>query len=139
MSTSTRNGLECRLGLGRIVLPTEAVDQFGEYRVGAKLPLNDRIGYAIGVWVDAPILSISLGQHPAEPSRLTNGALLVTGVAGIRCAFEIDEPLGLVSVTIGGATPTIPWRRTATLEDGRSVQFVDIPLLLRELLGAPAS
>ena len=138
MTSSTRNALECRVGLGRIALPTDAVDLLGEYVVGTRLPLNDRLQCAVGVWGDEPILSISVGQHDAAPTRTTNGALLVGAAGGIRCAFEIDEPLGLVGITeIAAATPSMPWRRTVKLADGRSMQLIDVPSLLQELTASP--
>jgi hypothetical protein len=134
MASTTRNGLECRVGHGRIALPTEAIDQLGEYAVGARLPFSDRLGCAIGVWGEDPILSITLTQHQPSASRTTNGALLVGGNAALRCAFEIDEPLGLVTITeLAKANPTQPWRRSATLSDGRSIQFIDVDVMLQEL------
>lgn len=136
--TTSINGLECRLGLGRVALPTDAVDLLGEYVVGARLPWNDRVGYAIGVWDGAPILSVSITPHDPEPSRTARGALLVTPGTSIRWAFEIDEPLGLVAVVdLARPSPAMPWRRTATLADGRSLQFIDVSSMLRELSSEP--
>jgi hypothetical protein len=137
MSSSTRNGLECRLGLGRIALPAESVDLFGEYTVGARLPFNDRVGFAIGVWEGQPIVSVTIGQHDSAPARPTRGALLVTPGASIRWAFEIDQPMGLVRIAnIAAGNSAVAWRRAATLVDGRGVQYIDIPMMLKELTGA---
>ena len=130
-------GLECRLGLGRIVLPTESIMLLGEYVVGSRLPLNDRINYAIGVWEDAPILSVSLSRHEPSIARTTNGALLVKPGASdeIRWAFEMDEPVGLVEIAeLASPTKVALWRRAARLADGRTIQFIDVPMMFAELV-----
>lgn len=132
--------LECRLGLGRVALPTESIDLLGEYIVGARLPWNERVGYSIGVWDTTPILSVSISPHDPEPSRTTHGALLVTPGTAIRWAFEIDEPIGLVTIVeLARTSAATPWRRAATLADGRSLQFIDVPLMLREIAAAGGS
>lgn len=124
------------MGLGRIALPTEAIDQLGEYVVGTRLPFNDRVSCAIGVWGDEPVISISLTQHASAPQRTTNGALLVTSGSKIRWAFEIDEPLGLIGlIGFASAGAALPWRRSATVFDGRTVQFIDVSLMVQELSG----
>ena len=129
-------GLECRIGRGRVVLPTTFVDLLGEYSVGTRIPVSDLVGCAIGVWTDEPILSISLSRHEPAPIRTTNGALLLAAKAVIRWAFEIDEPIGIVSIaSMAKPTATIPWRRSAMLSDGRSLQFIDIPMMIEDLGG----
>jgi hypothetical protein len=135
-------GLECRLGLGRIVLPVESIVLLGEYAVGSRLPLNDRINYAIGVWDDAAILSVSLSRHEPSVQRKTHGVLLSGSVHrpepdSIQWAFEIDEPIGLVEVIeLAKPTAAMPWRRSAKLADGRAIQFIDIPMMFAELVTA---
>lgn len=128
--------LECRLGLGRIALPTASIDVLGEYTVGTRLPFNDRVGCAVGVWGDAPVISISLTNHEPSLSRSANAALLVTPGTPIRWAFEISEPIGMISLSsVGSTTGTIPWRRSATVNDGRTIQFIDVPLMIKHLMG----
>ncbi len=140
MSTPIRNVLECRLGLGRIALPTDAIDQLGEYEVGTTLPLRHRVSCAIGVWNDHPLLSISLAERDPVARRMTHGAVFTTTKRGLRCAFEIDEPIGLAQIASIGAPPTsLPWRRTATLADGRSLQLIDVATLLQEIAGLVAA
>ena len=127
-------GLECRVGLGRIILPTESIALLGEYAVGTRLPLNDRIGYAIGVWDQEVVVSVSLSRHEPCSRRQTSGAMLHAPHASIRWAFEIDGPVGLVDVVaVAKPGPGASWRRTATLADGRTVQFIDIVMMLREV------
>lgn len=129
-------GLECRLGPGRIILPTESVALLGEYVVGSRLPLNDAVHYAIGVWQDTAVLSVSLSRHDPVATRTTSGALLVaTRPSGIAWAFEIDEPLGLVEV-IELAKPStgVRWWRSARLADGRTMQFIDVPVMFEEMV-----
>ncbi len=127
-------GLECRVGLGRIILPTESVALLGEYEVGTRLPLNDRVGYAIGVWDNDVVLSVALTRHEPAPKRQTSGAMLHAPHSAIRWAFEIDSPVGLVDViAVAKPGPGASWRRTATLGDGRSVQLIDVAMMLRDV------
>src|ERR1700704_2024245 len=97
-SPSSFPALECRLGLGRVSVATEAIDVLGEYPVGGRLPLTDRISYSVGVWKDDVVLSLSLARMESAPSRMTAGLLLVTPGTPIRCAFEIVAPVGLVEI-----------------------------------------
>jgi hypothetical protein len=129
-------GLECKLGHGRIVLPAEEIDLLGEYPVGARLPVSDRVECAIGVWAGEPVLSVSLSPHEPLSSRMANGALLLVGTRGIRWALEIDHAVGLVEITtIAKGTAQMPWRRAATLSDQRSAQFIDIRMMVSALEG----
>lgn len=137
MNTVARmRGLECKLGHGRIVLPAEDIDLLGEYAVGARLPVSERVECAIGVWAGDPILSISLSQHVAVGSRLAHGALLVGGRGGIRWALEIDQPVGLVEIeNVAAGSPNMPWRRAATLSDQRTAQYIDVRMMIAVLEG----
>lgn len=115
---------------------TDAVELLGEYTVGARLPLTDRIGYAIGVWDDEPVVSVSL-TRATEPSRRTAGLLLATPGTPIRWAFEIGSAVGLIEIaSVSKPAPTgTRWLRTATLAEGRSIQFVDVAAMIDELAG----
>ena len=117
-------------------MPTESIALLGEYVVGSRLPLNDALNYAIGVWQDTPIVSVSLSRHEPVAARTTNGALLVaTRTTDIGWAFEMDEPLGLVEVVeLAKPSTSVPWRRSAKLGDGRTVQFIDVPLMFEEVV-----
>jgi hypothetical protein len=136
---TNRRGLECKLGHGRIVLPAEEIELLGEYPVGPRLPIGDRIEYSIGVWSGEPVLSVSLTTHEVQPSRLANGALLLVRAGGIRWALEIDQALGLVEIsTIARGVTQMPWRRAATLSDQRSSQFIDVRMMVSALDGGIA-
>lgn len=127
--------LECRVGLGRLSIATDAIAVLGEYSVGNRLPLTERIGYSIGVWDGEAVMSLSMTKVDPAPSRTTSGLLLVTPGTSIRWAFEIAAPLGLAEVT-GLDTPqseSTRWLRTATLERGGLVQFVDVHMLIAKL------
>lgn len=137
LSTGPRTrGLECKLGHGRIVLPADEIDLLGEYPVGARLPVSERIDCAIGVWAGQPVLSVSLAPHEPAMSRMANGALLLVGSRGIRWALEIDQAVGLVEISsIARGTTQMPWRRAATLSDQRSAQFIDVRMMVAALEG----
>lgn len=127
--------LECRVGLGRLSIATDAIAVLGEYTVGNRLPLTERIGYSVGVWDGEPVMSLSMTKIDPAPSRTTSGLLLVTPGTSIQWAFEIAAPLGLAEVT-GLDSPqseSTRWLRTATLERGGLVQFVDVHMLISKL------
>lgn len=127
--------LECRLGLGRVSVATEAIDLLGEYPVGARLPLTDRISYSVGVWQDDVVLSLSLARVERVAMRAATGLLLALPGATIRWAFEIGAPLGLVEIASLNKpqSDATRWLRTATLARGGAIQFVDVRALVRDL------
>lgn len=132
--------MECRVGLGRVLIATDAIDAIGEYPVGARLPLTDRISCSIGVWRDDVVLSLSLSRVESASTRETPGVLLLTPGSAIRWAFEIVAPLGLVEIASlhPPQSPATHWLRTATLSRGDALQFVDVPALIGDLdRGAP--
>jgi hypothetical protein len=134
-SEPTIAALECRVGLGRLAVPTDAIEVLGEYEVGSRLPLTDRISYAIGVWQGEVTLSLSLARADRAAMRTTSGLVLAVPGTAIRWAFEIVAPIGLIELS-GLARPqstTTSWLRTATLAHGGAIQFVDVRMLIGEL------
>jgi hypothetical protein len=134
-SSSSFAALECRVGLGRVSVATDAIEVLAEYSVGPRLPLTDRIGYCVGVWQDDVVLSLSLTLPEHAAARATSGLVLVTPRSAIRWAFEIAAPIGLVEV-VALARPQSTanrWLRTATLSRGGAIQFIDVRALIREL------
>lgn len=127
--------LECRVGLGRVSIATEAIDVLGEYSVGARLPLTDRISYSVGVWEDDVVLSLSLARVESAAMTATTGLLLTTPGAAIRWAFEIVAPVGLVEIASLSKPQSAAtrWLRTATLSRGGALQFVDVQALIGDL------
>jgi hypothetical protein len=134
-SAASFAALECRVGLGRMSIATDMIDVLGEYVVGPRLPLTDRIHYAIGVWEGDVVLSLSVARVDAAHRRATSGLLLTTPGATIRWAFEIVAPVGLIEIASlykpqSGATR---WLRTATLAQGGAIQFVDVRSLITDV------
>lgn len=134
-SSATFAALECRVGLGRASVATDAIDVLAEYSVGTRLPLTDRISYSVGVWQDDIVLSLSIARIESTPMRTTTGLLLATPGAAIRWAFEIVAPVGLVEVTSlhKSQSTSTRWLRTATLSRGGAIQFVDVHALIADL------
>lgn len=124
--------LECRVGLGRMSIATDAIDVLGEYTVGARLPLTGRLGYSIGVWEDEVVLSIGVARSDVAGPRTTAGLLLAAPGGAIRWAFEIVAPVGIVEVASLSAPQSTasPWLRTAALVRGGALQFVDVHALI---------
>ena len=135
MTSPALIALECRVGLGRVSIATDAIDVLGEYPVGARLPLTDRIDYSIGVWEDDVVLSLSLARVVSAARRVTTGLLLATPGAAIRWAFEIASPVGLVEIASLNKPQSAAtrWLRTATLSRGGALQFVDVQALISDL------
>ena len=133
--TPAMTALECRVGLGRVSVSTDAIDMLSEYSVGARLPLTDRLSYSVGVWRDEVVLSLSLSLVDGASPRPTTGLLLATPGASIRWAFEIVAPVGLVEIASLAAPQSadMPWLRTATLSRGDAIQFVDVQALIGEI------
>jgi hypothetical protein len=135
VESSSFAALECRVGLGRVSIATDAIDVVSEYPVGARLPLTERLTYSIGVWENDIVLSLSLARVDGAASRTTTGLLLVTPGSAIRWAFEIVSPVGLVEIAALGKpqSDATRWLRTATLARGGSIQFVDVRTLIGDL------
>lgn len=134
-TTSTFAALECRVGLGQMAVATDAIDVVGEYSVGTRLPLTERISYSIGVWQDDIVLSLSLVRIEAAPSRAITGLVLLTPGASLRWAFEIVAPVGLVEIAAvhRPQSDATRWLRPATLAQGGSIDLVDVRALLGDL------
>jgi hypothetical protein len=135
IATSSFAALECRVGLGRVALATDAIDIVGEYEVGTRLPLTERISYSVGVWEDEVLLSMSLARIESGAKRATKGLVLVTPGASLRWAFEIVAPIGLVEIAALARpqSDATRWLRTATLARGGSIQFVDVRTLIADV------
>jgi hypothetical protein len=118
-----------------VSVATAAIDVLGEYSVGTRLPLTDRISYSVGVWEDDVVLSLSLARVESAASRATTGLLLATPGAAIRWAFEIVAPVGLVEIASLNKPQSAAtrWLRTATLSRGGAIQFVDVRALIGDL------
>jgi hypothetical protein len=134
-SSPAITALECRVGLGRVSIATDAIDVLGDYSVGARLPLTDRISFAVGVWRDDVVLSLSLARMESTAMRATTGLLLATPGAAIRWAFEIVAAVGLVEIESLSKPQSAAtrWLRTATLSRGGAIQFVDVHALIGDL------
>jgi hypothetical protein len=127
--------LECRVGLGRVSVATDAIDVLGDYVVGTRLPWTDRISYAVGVWDGDVVLSLSLTRAASAAMRTTSGLLLAVPGTTIRWAFEIGAPIGLVEIEslAKPQSSATRWLRTATLARGGAIQFVDVRALIGDL------
>lgn len=135
VNDSTLVALECTVGLGRVSVPTQMIELVGEYEVGTRLPFSDHVSYAVGTWDGDVILSIRIARPEVGAKRSTRGLILMTPGSSIRWAFEITNPLGLVTVAslARAQSSTKPWLRSATLERGDVVQFVDLGVLVSSL------
>jgi chemotaxis signal transduction protein len=137
--TAPAQGLECRVGGGRMIVPMTAVAQVGQYRVGGRLPTSLRHVAGIGTWEDQLVVSLSLVSPPAAIDRETTGILLATATATpMRWALEIAAPVGIVRVVritpnaqVSSRRPA--WLQNATTFDDRMMLWVAVEEMIAAL------
>jgi chemotaxis signal transduction protein len=126
------DGLECRIGQGRMIVPMTAVAEVGRYRVGGRLPTAARHVAGIGAWEGRLVVSLSLVAPTAAIDREATGVLLETRrQTPMRWALEIIAPVGIVRVA--EITPNVQqssrrpaWLQTATTSDRRTMLWIDV-------------
>lgn len=127
-SNSPMDGLECRIGQGRMIVPMAAVGQVGHYRVGGRLPASARHVTGIGAWDDQLVVSLSIVPAAAAIDREATGILLETRVrTPMRWALEIVAPVGIVRVARVTPNAAVSARRPAWLQN--AVTFDDRTML----------
>jgi chemotaxis signal transduction protein len=125
-------GLECRIGHGRVIVPMAAVAQVGRYRVGGRLPKSARYVAGIGAWDDQLVVSLSLVVAAPAIDREATGILLDTKVrTAMRWALEIVAPVGMVRVA--KITPNVQvserrpvWLQNAVTHDDRTMLWIAV-------------
>jgi hypothetical protein len=134
-AASAFTALECRVGLGRMSIATDMIDVLGEYAVGVRLPLTERIAYSVGVWDGEVVLSLSLARVDRVAACTTSGLLLTVPGSATRWAFEIVAPVGIIDVVSISKPQSAAtrWLRTASLARGSAIQFVDLRSLIEDL------
>jgi len=130
--TEALNGLECRIGQGRLIVPMTAVAQVGNYRVGGRLPTSARHVAGIGAWEEQLVVSLSLVASAATVDREATGILLETKArTPMRWALEIIAPVGIVRVVkiTPNAQPSTrrpAWLQTAITSDDRTMLWIAV-------------
>lgn len=130
--TAAAEGLECRIGQGRMIVPMAAVAQVGRYRVGGRLPASARHVAGIGAWADQLVVSLSIVAPPAVIDREVTGILLTSAArTAMRWALEIVAPIGMVRVD--QITPNVQvssrrpaWLQNATTADHRTMLWIAV-------------
>ncbi len=125
-------GLECRIGHGRMIVPMTSVAQVGRYRVGGRLPTSARHVAGIGAWQDQLVVSLSIVSTAAAIDRETTGILLQTQARSpMRWALEIVAPVGIVRVA--KITPNAhvserrpAWLQNAVTSDDRTMLWIAV-------------
>ena len=143
-SAALAEGLECRIGQGRMIVPMAAVAQVGRYRVGGRLPASARHVAGIGAWEDRLVVSLSIVAPPAATDREATGILLATAAqTPMRWALEIVAPVGIVRVA--KVTPNVlvserrpAWLQNATTSDARTMLWIAVDeMIAAAAAGAP--
>jgi hypothetical protein len=125
-------GLECRIGHGRMIVPMASVAQVGRYRVGGRLPTSARHVAGIGAWEEQLVVSLSIVTTSQALDREVTGILLQTAVrTEMRWALEIVAPVGIVRIT--KVTPNAhvsdrrpAWLQNAMTSDDRTMLWIAV-------------
>jgi len=126
------DGLECRIGQGRMIVPMTSVAQVGRYRVSGRPPASARFIAGIGAWEDQLVVSMSLVVTPPAIDREATGILLATKArTPMRWALEIVAPVGIVHVA--KITPNVQvsarrpaWLQNAVTTDNRTMLWIAV-------------
>ena len=141
-ATSLVSGLECRVGRAPIAIPVASVAQIIEYQT-SPLPLTRRWVTGMGLHDGRLVLTIGLVPEragaPAGP-RPAKAILLHLPGSEVGWALEITEVLLFVRATSieqarsGLGRPDLPpWIGRITTEDGRSIGWIEVPAMIRDL------
>jgi len=141
--TAAGDGLECRIGHGRMIVPMMAVAQVGRYRVGGRLPGAARHVAGIGAWEGQLVVSLSLVAAPPAIDREATGILLETQrPSPMRWALEIVAPIGIVRVS--KVTPNVQvsdrrpaWLQNATTFDARMMLWIAVEDMIAAAAATP--
>ena len=137
-------GLECRIGHGRMIVPMASVAQVGRYRVGGRLPTSARHVAGIGAWADQLVVSLSIVSTATAADREATGILLETQVRSpMRWALEIVAPVGIVRVAkitpnthVSDRRPA--WLQNAVTSDDRTMLWIAVEdMIVAAGAGAP--
>lgn len=141
------SGIECVMGEGQsVLLPVDAVGQIIEYDV-APLPLSSPFVGGVGLHDGALLVSISLQRAlaPLDDTRRVGALLTLPARSPLRWAVELSHAVALTNITTverldheptldEAATWQRPgWLTTALARDGRSLLWLDVPRLLRDV------
>ena len=135
------SGLECRVGRAPIAIAVPSVAQIIEYQT-SPLPLARRWVTGMGLHDGRVVLTIGLvpeREGTVAGPRPAKAILLNLPGSEVGWALEVNEVLPFVRVTsIGGAggppRPDLPpWIGRGTTEDGRSIGWIDVPAMIRDL------
>jgi chemotaxis signal transduction protein len=134
-SKSFTPGLECVVAQERLVIPSAAVQQIIEYEVSS-LPLaSDQIG-GFGVHAGQVVISLRLcgWGPPARGCRRAKGVLLAVADRSSRWVVEVSEVVAFVDAAPESKRKSHRWSSSAVTRDGRSVSWLDVEAMLRELV-----
>jgi chemotaxis signal transduction protein len=147
-ATSLISGLECRVGRAPIAIPVASVAQIVEYQT-SPLPLARRWVAGMGIHDGRLVLTIGLVPEragaPAGP-RPAKAILLHLPGSEVGWALEINEVLLFVratSIERARSRPSLPdlppWIGRVTIEDGRSIGWIDVPAMITDLTAVGGS
>jgi hypothetical protein len=141
-AASLVSGLECRVGRAPIAVPVASVAQIIEYQT-SPLPLARRWVSGMGLHDGRLVLTIGLvpeREGAVAGPRPAKAILLHLPGSEVGWGLEISEVLPFVRVTAieaagsGPSRPDLPpWIGRGTTEDGRSIGWIDVPAMIRDL------
>jgi hypothetical protein len=140
-----REGLECLIGRARVAVPIDAVAQIIEYEVAPPPPLARRWVGGLGTYAEKVVLSVALvAPRPGATQplkRTAKGVLLQSGDSELAWVLEITQVAARVKAKVVAKSVQVgqdklpPWINSASTEDKRSIGWIDVPAMLKELSG----
>jgi hypothetical protein len=135
---SVSDVLECQVGRALVGIPRAHVGQIVEYPL-VPLPLPARYVGGVGLFQERVLVSIALSPLAGAKARSTRGVLLSGGEPGVDWVLEVVSVGGFLPVnvvdtgerSVGDKVPA--WILRARTRDGRSMAWLDVPTMLREL------
>lgn len=137
------DGLECRVGSGRVVVPAHAVEVLGEYDRGGRARFASPYVAGFGIWAESARVVLAVSVVPVEPVARgrSMGVMLATHGSSTRWVLDIRGAIGLVRILdvreAADETPHRPrWLRSANAAGGRGLLWLDVDLMIQSLTGA---
>ncbi len=139
-----QTGLEFSIGRARVAVPVESVYQIIQYET-TPLPLARRWVGGLSVYQGRIIISVALiGDRAPDTARRkeTEGIVVSADESEIGWALEVLSVVGMVQATVRpkreqpGSDKLPPWISAARTVDGRSIGWLDVPTLLKDLVGS---
>jgi chemotaxis signal transduction protein len=139
---SELQGLECEIGRFRVVVPTPFVGAVVEMDLSAPPPLASKWIGGLGYYEGKAVVCLTLARASRYPARRLSKGILLSLTQALSVVLEVDavRSFRLVKVLprkqVTQAQPSTPdWVTPATESAGQTVALIDVPRMVRDLVG----